>query len=125
MTVLLAIATTVFVASFTAALASAFTLDRLRSDITGPADLSGLNVGVKTASTSGEYLDRLGIGYRTFETVTELLQELESGNLDAVVADDPVLRFEIKAGKEWGHFETLNVLPYQFERQKLRVGVPR
>jgi polar amino acid transport system substrate-binding protein len=117
MTVLLAVATTIFVASFTAVLASAFTVDRLRSDVTGPADLPGLAVGVKADATSGRYLDGLGIGYAAFDTVREMLDALEAGTLDAVVADDPVLRYEIKLGQEAGRYEPLTVLPYQFERQ--------
>jgi polar amino acid transport system substrate-binding protein len=117
LTVMLAVATTLFVASFTAILASAFTLDRLRSNITGPSDLNGVRVGVKAAATSERYLDRLGIGYRTYETVPEMLDALEAGRLDAVVADDPVLRYEIRSGATEGRYTDLTVLPYQFERQ--------
>lgn len=117
LTVMLAVATTLFVASFTAILASAFTLDRLKSNITGPADLKGNRVGVKAAATSERYLDRMGIGYRTYDTVSEMLDALEAGTLDAVVADDPVLRYEIRSGKTGGRYTRLTVLPYQFERQ--------
>jgi polar amino acid transport system substrate-binding protein len=106
-----------FVASFTAILASAFTLDRLRSDVTGPTDLAGLRVGVKEAATSGRYLDRLGVGYVTMPSIPELLAALDRGQLDAVVADDPVLRHAIKTGGEKRLYSQLMVLPYQFARQ--------
>jgi polar amino acid transport system substrate-binding protein len=117
LTVLLAVSTTLFVASFTAILASTFTLDRLRTNVTGPSDLAGLRVGIKEATTSGPYLDALGIGYRAFATVPEMLDALDAGRLDAVVADDPVLRFEIRTGAEDGRYANLRVLPYQFARQ--------
>jgi polar amino acid transport system substrate-binding protein len=117
LTVALAVATTLFLASFTAVLASAFTLDRLKANITGPADLSGLRVGSKEGATSQRYLDRAGIAYQTYPGVPQMLTALDRGRLDAVVADDPVLRYEIKRGMEAGRYIALRVLPYRFERQ--------
>lgn len=46
-----------------------------------------------------------------------MLDELVQGRLDAVVADDPVLRYEIKSGIETGQHRDLFVLPNQFNRQ--------
>ena len=117
LTVLLAVTTTLFVASFTAILASTFTMERLRSNITGPNDLTGLRVGVKSATTAEPALDTLGVGYTTFETVPEMLDALSRGQLDAVVADDPVLRYQIRNGSDEGRYRDLIVLPYQFNRQ--------
>lgn len=124
MTVLLAVATTLFIASFTAILASAFTLERLRSTITGPQDLASVRTGVKEASTASAYLDGLGYRYRTFETVPEMLEALEKGSIQAVVADDPVLRYEIGLGKAEGRFSGLAVLPYQFDLQNYGLVLP-
>lgn len=117
LTVFLAVATTLFLASFTAILASAFTLDRLRSNITGPADLAGLRVAAKEAATSQRYLDRMGVSYVTYADVPTMLDALQRGWVEAVVADDPVLRYEIKRGTEAGVFTDLKVLPHRFERQ--------
>ena len=50
-------------------------------------------------------------------TAPEMLDALAQGQLDAVVADDPVLRYEIKSGTETGQHRDLMVLPYQFNRQ--------
>lgn len=116
-TVLLAILTTFFLASFTAVLASAFTVERLRSSISGPEDLRGLEVGVKAQSTAALYLDTLGISYQTYQTVPAMLERLNDGALDAVVSDDPVLRYLIKRGQEIGTYPRLLVLPYRFDRQ--------
>lgn len=46
-----------------------------------------------------------------------LLLALEEGKLDAVVADDAVLRYMIKQGKSKELFLDLTVLPYQLEKQ--------
>jgi polar amino acid transport system substrate-binding protein len=50
----LAVGSTVMIASITALLASAFTLDQMHSEITGPQDLVKVRVGVIEASTSFE-----------------------------------------------------------------------
>jgi len=62
--VLLAMTTTLFVTSFTAILAGTFKMERLRSNFTGSADLEGLRVGVKSATSNEPALDALGIDYR-------------------------------------------------------------
>jgi len=123
-TVFLAILTTFFLASFTAVLASAFTVERLRSNISGPSDLYGLAVGVKEESTAELYLDSLGISYRSYATVPEMLTLLDAGDLDAVVSDDPVLRFLVKQEQENGEYSRLLVLPYQFDRQNYGFVLP-
>lgn len=123
-TVFLAILTTFFLASFTAVLASAFTVERLRSNISSPADLHGVVVGVKAESTAELYLDTLGISYQSHATVPEMLALLNEGDIDAIVSDDPVLRFLIKQGQESGEYARLLVLPYQFDRQNYGFVLP-
>ncbi|WP_216665585.1 transporter substrate-binding domain-containing protein [Pseudoruegeria sp. HB172150] len=123
-TAFLAVLTTVFIASFTAILASAFTFDRLRSDIAGPHDLADVNVGVKETSTASNYLDAQRIGYRTYPTIPDMLDALYSGEIDAVVTDDPVLRYEIHRGQQAGTYRTLTVLPQPFERQNYGFVLP-
>ena len=83
------------IASITALLASAFTLDQMHSEITGPQDLSKIKVGVIEASTSFEYLQEQGINSRTFSDRQELLTTLDNGQVDAVVGDDVVLKYNI------------------------------
>lgn len=116
-TVILAIATTLFIASITAVLASTFTLGVLSSDIKGPNDLANIPVGAKEASTSSEFLTSHSIVHRTFSDTNQLLDALESNEVKAVVADDAVLKYLIKKSKEKGEYKALMVLPYQFEKQ--------
>ncbi|MDV5167560.1 substrate-binding periplasmic protein [Photobacterium rosenbergii] len=117
LTVFLAIFTTFFIASITAILASTFTLGLLSSDIRGPNDLANLSVGAKEKSTSSLFLTNHSIVHRSYESTNDLLEALNNNEVDAIVADDAVLKYLIKKAKEIGKYESLSVLPYQFEKQ--------
>ena len=120
----LAVGSTVMIASITALLASTFTLDQMHSEITGPQDLAKVKVGVMETSTSFEYLQEQGINSRTFSDRQELLAALDDGRLDAVVGDDAVLKYKIKAAQAEGRYETLSVLPFVFEKQNYGFAIP-
>ena len=115
--VCLAVLTTFFLASFTAILASSFTLGLLGKEITSINDLVNKRVGAKVHTTASELLDGSGVIHRKFETTEELIAALENNAVEAIVADDAVLRFLIKNGKEAGKYNNLHVLPYRFEKQ--------
>ncbi|MBT8363476.1 MAG: transporter substrate-binding domain-containing protein [Deltaproteobacteria bacterium] len=117
LTAFLAVGSTVMIASITALLASAFTLDQINLEITGPQDLAKVRVGAMEASTSFEYLQKKGINSRTFSDRKELLAALDDGRLDAVVSDDAILKYMIKKAQAKGRYETLSVLPFVFEKQ--------
>jgi polar amino acid transport system substrate-binding protein len=76
------------------------------------------------ASTSFAYLQEQGINSRIFSDRQELLTALDSGSLDAVVGDDAVLRYKIKAAQAGGKYETLSVLPAVFEKQNYGFALP-
>lgn len=120
----LAVGSTVMIASITALLASAFTLDQMHSEITGPQDLANVKVGVMEASTSFEYLQEQGITSRIFSDRQELLAALDNGQVEAVVGDDVVLKFKIKEGQTKGKYENLTVLPFVFEKQNYAFALP-
>ncbi|MBY5993677.1 transporter substrate-binding domain-containing protein [Ferrimonas balearica] len=124
LTVLLAILTTFFLASVTAALASSLTLGAITSDINGPQDLRGKRVGAKTESTASVYLTDKGIRHREFEDLAALLEALDAGVVQAVVADDAVLKYALGQASAEGRFESISVLPYQFERQNYGLVLP-
>ena len=120
----LAVGSTIMIASITALLASAFTIDQMHSEITGPQDLVKVKVGVMEASTSFEYLQEQGINSRTFSDRQELLAALDDGRLDAVVGDDVVLKYKIKKAQAQGRYENLTVLPFVFEQQNYAFALP-
>jgi len=124
LTAFLAVGSTIMIASITALLASAFTLDQISSEIKGPQDLANVRVGVMEASTSFEYLQEKGINSRTFSDRKELLAALEDGRLDAVVGDNAVLKYKIKEAQAKGRYESLSVLPFVFEKQNYGFALP-
>ncbi|WP_297482962.1 transporter substrate-binding domain-containing protein [uncultured Photobacterium sp.] len=117
LTVLLAVFTTLFIASITAVLASSFTLVRINSDIKSPNDLDNVATGAKLASTSSNFLTNHSISHKTYATVADMLLALDKGEIEAIVDDDAILRYQIKMAKNKGNYEQLQVLPYQFEKQ--------
>ncbi|HAS62842.1 MAG TPA: ABC transporter substrate-binding protein [Vibrio sp.] len=123
LTVFLAIFTTFFIASVTALLASSFTLGLLSSDVKSFNDLANMSVGAKKSSTSSNYLVSNAIVHRTYPDIESLLQALDGEQLDAIVADDAVLKYLIKKSKEKGDYEQLMVLPYRFEKQNYGLAI--
>lgn len=123
LTVILAIASTLFIASITAILASTFTLGLMSTDIKGPYDLVNLNVGAKVSTTSSIYLDNLGIIHQTFSNTDKMLIALNNGTIDAIVDDDAILKYKLKQAKQQGRYQQISVLPYQFEKQNYGLAI--
>ncbi len=87
----------VLVSTFTAAMASNLTTDRLSRStaIRGLDDLRHIHVGTFADSSSAQYLEANHIDYRSFERV-ELFAALKDGKIQAVLYDEPFLRYEIR-----------------------------
>lgn len=117
MTVLLAVATTFFIASITAVLASSFTIGSLSTDIRSPWDLVSKKVGVLKASTSFELLRKHNVVGHSYDTIDELLEALDRGKVEAVVADNAILKYHLKEARAHDQYLDLLVLPYQFNKQ--------
>ncbi len=124
LTVLIAAGSTVFIASLTAVLASSVTLGRLQTDIRGPDDLAGAVVAAKAGSTSSTFLRDRNVTHRTYAEIGEMLTALDAGALDAVVADAPVLKYELKRAREQGRLANVTLLPHQFAKQNYALVLP-
>ncbi|MEM7736591.1 MAG: transporter substrate-binding domain-containing protein [Deinococcota bacterium] len=107
-------ASLIMISGFTAAIATALTVDSLQASIRGPADLAGLRVGVVAGSSASEVLrrDRLGL-QRPRSGLPEALQALADGQVDAVVHDRPLLQYH--TNQQFA--DSLEVIPEVFERQ--------
>lgn len=113
----LAIGGTFLIAGVTALLASAFTVESLRSQISGLDDLKNLRVAALEASTSSSFLRTNGIPHQTREDLETMINDLEQRRLDAIVADEAFLKYAINKGREQGRYQDLSVLPYEFDTQ--------
>ncbi|MGH3782635.1 MAG: transporter substrate-binding domain-containing protein [Pseudonocardiaceae bacterium] len=85
-----------FVSLFTAALASHLTVRNIESKITGVQDLSGAKVVTVTGSSAASYLTAHAITSTSVPTINDAYRQLDSGGVDAIVFDAPVLQHHIK-----------------------------
>jgi polar amino acid transport system substrate-binding protein len=53
-----------------------------------------------------------------------MLAALDAGSLGAVVADGAVLKYMIKKAQAAGRYESLSVLPFEFEKQSYAFALP-
>ena len=87
----------VLVSTFTAAMASVLTTERLSHStaIRGLDDLRQIHVGTFADSSSALYFERNHIDYRAFGHA-ELFEALKDRKIQAVLYDEPFLRYEIR-----------------------------
>lgn len=109
----------IIISTFTAAIATSLTLANLGSDIQSSADLKGKRVGAVAASTSEQAVRGLGARVKTYESGPAGLEALASGEIDAFVHDDPVLKWWIS----WEDADLL-VLPETFRPQDYGFATP-
>lgn len=79
-------------AYFTASVTSTVTVQELHGIIHGPQDLYGKKVATVEKSTAADYLAGQGIAAVTVDDVKNAYPLLESGQVDAIVYDAPVLQ---------------------------------
>lgn len=114
---ILTLSSTFFIASITAVLASSFTLNAMQTGVRTLDDLRTLHVGALAASTSSAFLRANGIKHKTRQDLDTLVNDLDAGELDAIVSDAAFLQYRINQGKQQGQFKSLTVLPYELEAQ--------
>jgi ABC-type amino acid transport substrate-binding protein len=114
------LAALVVVSFFTASITSALTVGQLTDRIRDASDLSGMPVASVPGSTSATWLGWQKLDYRKAQDVDSALADLAAGRVDAVVYDEPLLRWDIQQrfrGK-------LQVLPLVLERQDYAFALP-
>ncbi len=108
------------IAGFTAAVTSALTLTQLRSQISGPADLTRVKVATVEGSTSADYLRSRHIMFAKHPDVDSALASLVANQCDAVVYDEPILKHQTY--QHWSG--EAYVLAASFERQNYAFALP-
>lgn len=109
----------ILISTFTAAIATALTVGGLRGGIEGPNDLNNARVGTLLNSSSADYLDAKGLGFRAIDSLEEGFAALVAGDLDAVVYDRPLLLHI--SNKQFP--DTTDVVA-RFDRQDYAVALP-
>ncbi len=103
----------VVISSFTASIAASLTVGSLQGPIQGPDDLPQVRIGSVPQSTSASYLDWRQLPFASYPAPQEALRALANGEIEAVVYDAPILKYEVR--RQFGG--SLIVLPSTFERQ--------
>jgi polar amino acid transport system substrate-binding protein len=85
-----------FVSLFTAALASQLTVRSIESKIGGVQDLSGSKVVTVAGSSAAAYLRAHAVAFAEVPTIDDAYPRLDSGQVDAIVFDAPVLQHRAK-----------------------------
>jgi ABC-type amino acid transport substrate-binding protein len=83
----------VFIASFTANIATSLTISELRGKIRGLNDLYDARVGSISRSEGFEYLTQKGIAVMPFESIQEGLQAVAIKRIDAFVLNEQILKY--------------------------------
>lgn len=108
----------IIISGFTAQIASSLTVQRMDSDLRGPADLHRFTVATVKHSAAQNYLERSGVRTLTYGDVDNALRAVSDGEAAAMVYDEPILQYSLR-----GHPE-LQLLPGTFERRVYAITLP-
>jgi ABC-type proline/glycine betaine transport system substrate-binding protein len=106
---------------FTATVTSTVTLQEIESNIRSAEDLHGKKVATVRNSAAEYYLLDQGMNADTHNSIDEAIEQLVSGNADAVVYDAPVLQ-HYASGKGYGEVEITGSI---FEQQSYGFALPK
>lgn len=114
------IASLIIISGFTAAITTALTTGSLEGRVHGPADLPDVRTGTVGGSTSMRFLEEEYIPFDAFDTVEHALQALREGRIDAVVYDEPIMRYIVANAAGSG----VKVLENSFRRESYAIALP-
>ncbi|MBF0585731.1 transporter substrate-binding domain-containing protein [Prosthecochloris sp. N3] len=110
----------IIISGFTAAITTTLTVGSLGVSINSLSDLHNVRTGTVHGSTSMEFLSDEKIPFREFQSIRDALQALDTRRIDAVVYDEPIMRYLV-AGEEYG---SLKVLEHSFRREYYAIALP-
>jgi polar amino acid transport system substrate-binding protein len=87
----------VMISGFTAAIASALTVNQLDVGINSLNDLYDVRVGTVKTSSSEEFLQNNGLSYITTNSIEDGIELIKQNKIDAFVYDAPILKYSIKS----------------------------
>ena len=104
----------------TASLTTALTVDALSGKVRSEDDLRHARTGTVAHSTSATRLKKKGYAHHTYPDLKAAMTALAENKLDAVVYDQPLLRYLTKTD----FADKVRVLPVMVESQDYGVGLP-
>ncbi len=111
-------ASIITISGLTAAIASSLTLQQLSTVVRGVHDLDRVRCVAVESSTGEEFLRKRGIRTLQVATPAEGLALLKEGGADALVYDEPLLRYLLKDAEPG-----IEILPQPIERQYYSFGL--
>lgn len=109
------------ISSFTASITTALTINKIGTEIETIDDLKDSNVGTIKSSSSEKFLKRNNINIVHFGNVSEAINALAKGNLNAFVYDEPIIRHIIK---EKGFIDKVQIVPNDFNAEYYSFALP-
>ncbi|WP_158275543.1 transporter substrate-binding domain-containing protein [Maritimibacter sp. 55A14] len=109
------------VSAFVAQITTQLTVGQLRSQVDSYQDLRNKRVGTTEGSTSARFLQQEAIVHTTYPTIGGMFAKLESGDLDAVVHDAPILSYYAQTAEN-GAFTTVGRV---FQPEKYGIALPQ
>ncbi len=85
----------IIISSFTAAIASAMTVNQLSSAVSGAGDLPKVKVGTVEPSQGAVYLRGRRIAFKGYKDAAALVDAVGKGEIEAAVYEAPILQYEI------------------------------
>ena len=116
---LLAIGVTVS-ASYIAVITSAITVNQMTTKVHGVEDLPFIRVGTLHDTRASKYMDEHHMKHASFEDFHELMNALNQGRIDAVVADEVVIRYYIRRHQD----EKISLMPVHLETEYYALAFP-
>jgi ABC-type amino acid transport substrate-binding protein len=113
-------ASIILISFFTAAIATALTVQSLETRVRGPEDLARVRVASVAGTTSAAYLESRDVPFTSLPDAEAAVAELARGRADAVVYDRPILRWLVRKRGD----SSLDVLHETFERQDYAFVLP-
>jgi polar amino acid transport system substrate-binding protein len=107
------------VSFMTASFSSSLTVSSLEGGINTPKDLAGHKVGTVAGSTAERYLNEHKITSKAFPNAAEACEAVSKGDMEAVVYDAPILRYQMTKITD----KDLRVTGTLFEKQGYGIGL--
>jgi ABC-type amino acid transport substrate-binding protein len=107
-------------ACLTATITSALTVGQLGDRVRHATDLADMSVASVPAGTGAAWLQRQRLDYRQARDADAALADLAAGRVDAVVENQPLLRWDIRQR----YRGRLKVLPLLLQRQDYAFALP-